>query len=1539
MAASAIQPEEPSRLQLSLIDGHEEAIPAPAQISPAEPTGDELRAAAGLPPLVMPEWEHKTLIDAMRDRGGRKKPAAKPKASLEEIQRTDAALLSLHESLGRNPTSAELKAAGLEIKQISARQRLKKIKGLGDAELVELQRDQVAAGEELKQALETAKAEKAGRSQLTSEEAEALKGKRGCDDKRIAGITRIREASDLPEGFRHWGEHADKLIPCDSIPWTCASGRVVIQINPETPPLNESGRPMKYLFPKGCGGLVGVLAGSEQLVLDPEVPLVIVEGTYQGRAVATALEGSSNPYAVVQVSGCDGWMTGGAPSPEFAHVPLRGREVFFLPDADVKSNRGVYDAAKYLRENLLDEYLAKDVRIVHLPGRGNDGADDILRRHSQEHNQEMVLRWLDKARGPEGKLSNKPPRKPRRASAFFSEQGQFQPLDFWQYLQQKHHLALNGDKAIALYEGGVYLNSDSRRWHKAVEEALGNDFVPQYLNTVSEIGHSSLKVSGREVPTFLKEPWLNVSNCLVDLRTGEIREHTPEVVTTTQLPIEWDPTAKCPTWEALIEEALPGQLERLEDVISQALDWTRSPTKILLLYGASRAGKGLILRVLEQLMGRGNYSAVTLHQLAENRFMVAELHGKRANIAGELKPEEVKDISAVKMLTGEDPIQADKKYGATFTFYSYAFLAFSCNKLPPVNETTKAFTSRVAPFRFTKGYDGCEDLTLGAKLSAELPGILARLVKAWQRRQERGTFIPVDEATRAHFDENIDHVARFLSECTVRLDSANDGMRRSDLFPLWLEWCSDQNLLYAAKTSKQTFHEKVRNQGVNDGKDRKGIYRWPLKVRDGDSDTDGTDEGPKPAVNANDGKKPAVNEEKPAVAKSTANTGDSAKRRQRRQPSGKTTADEKTTAEKPSPDLPTSPKVTERYGQGCQKVAVIAVTPPSDRLVVPGSTDPLIVDLETHSADLLWSGPANGDSFIRLVGTDHGNNISPLALGGHKGPLVAHNGFGFDFLALARHHQLPLLKLSEEGRLVDTMVMALALDPPEPPKNSDGRLSGGQIAKLYSLDKCAARAGVSGKTDDLSKLAFKAARAAGHGKNNQLTNEIAAIGYGLIPQGDPDYNAYLRGDIAATRGVLEHLCPSGELTPYIRREMKIMGRLAAGITLAGTRLDVELCQQRFDEVEAQKAVCRESLINRYGLPTTTADGREASNPLGCKGAAEAITAAAKDLGLELPTTKTGKPSTSKENLRPLLEEAMAAGNSEQVAFFETILGLTGARSVYGTALANLQQDGRIHPRVSPLQTSGRFSITDPGITVFGKRGGRVTERAIFLPDNDDHVLIACDLSQIDMRAVAAHSQDPAYLELFTIDPATGKGRDAHSEVAAAIGFTREDAKAIGHGWNYGMSTNRMAQEGIEPRKAQEFDRKMRKAFPKLVAWRDRVRAAAEKGRRLDNGFGRMMRPNPDRAWTQGPALMGQGTARDLMMEAVLRLPLELVPQLRFLVHDELVFSVPADSWESARDQILEAMTFEWAPPGAALSVTVTGDASRPGRNWAECYAK
>ena len=273
----------------------------------------------------------------------------------------------------------------------------------------------------------------------------------------------------------------------------------------------------------------------------------------------------------------------------------------------------------------------------------------------------------------------------------------------------------------------------------------------------------------------------------------------------------------------------------------------------------------------------------------------------------------------------------------------------------------------------------------------------------------------------------------------------------------------------------------------------------------------------------------------------------------------------------------------------------------------------------------------------------------------------------------------------------------------------------------------------------------------------------------------------------------------------------------------------------------------------------------------------------------------------------LLEWARANDNDRAVLISETVLALNGVRSVYGTVETYMAR-GRVHPEVDARQASGRVSVTKPGLTVFGKRDGRHIEREIFIPE-PGHVLLAADMSQVDMRAIAALSQDPDYRRLF--EP----GVDAHAETSRMVwgtGSRRDEAKAIGHGWNYGRGPRGIAAgAGISLEAAEEFDRAMTENFPTLVEWRTEVRERAAGGDLLDNGWGRLMRPDPDRSWTQAPALMGQGGARDLMMEAVLRLPLDLVPMLRAIVHDELVFSVPADDVDEIRAEVLKAMTFEW----------------------------
>ena len=272
--------------------------------------------------------------------------------------------------------------------------------------------------------------------------------------------------------------------------------------------------------------------------------------------------------------------------------------------------------------------------------------------------------------------------------------------------------------------------------------------------------------------------------------------------------------------------------------------------------------------------------------------------------------------------------------------------------------------------------------------------------------------------------------------------------------------------------------------------------------------------------------------------------------------------------------------------------------------------------------------------------------------------------------------------------------------------------------------------------------------------------------------------------------------------------------------------------------------------------------------------------------------------------------------------------VTTTRTIYQT-IADHVVNGRVHPLIVMRQASGRSSVTSPGLTVMGKRGGRHREREVLLPD-EGQVLISADLSQVDMRGVAGHCQDPAYMALF------GPGKDVHTEIAIQIFGTpdrRHDAKAIGHGANYGLGANRMIANGHNPETVAKFFNGMRDQFPLLMSWREEIREIARSGQYLDNGFGRKMRCDPKRAYTQGPAQMGQGTAADLLKEAMLNLPDRFRPLLRVPVHDELVVSCLKEDAADVSRELEKAMTFEWR------GVPITCDVSKPGDNWGEVSAK
>ena len=97
-----------------------------------------------------------------------------------------------------------------------------------------------------------------------------------------------------------------------------------------------------------------------------------------------------------------------------------------------------------------------------------------------------------------------------------------------------------------------------------------------------------------------------------------------------------------------------------------------------------------------------------------------------------------------------------------------------------------------------------------------------------------------------------------------------------------------------------------------------------------------------------------------------------------------------------------------------------------------------------------------------------------------------------------------------------------------------------------------------------------------------------------------------------------------------------------------------------------------------------------------------------------------------------------------------------------------------------------------------------------------------------------------------------------------------------------------------------------------------------------------MRCDPQRAYTVAPALMGQGGARDIMCEWLLRLRREdpwMLPYLRVMVHDEIVTTCPEDEADRVKAALQAAMTWVWR------GVPILCEISGPGPSWGAVSAK
>lgn len=323
---------------------------------------------------------------------------------------------------------------------------------------------------------------------------------------------------------------------------------------------------------------------------------------------------------------------------------------------------------------------------------------------------------------------------------------------------------------------------------KATTHLSGDLEMPAWL---------SVRDGPRSDPMYRADEFVACSNGLLHVPTRTLRAHDPTYFNRVSVPFPYAADAAAPVrWLAFLDELWPDDPEAIAAlgeffgyVISGRLDLH----KIMLLIGPTRAGKGVIARILKALVGRGNYAGPTLASMATN-FGLSPLIGKPLAIISDARLGGANVNQVVERLlsvSGEDMLTVDVKYREPWTgTLPTRFLVIS-NELPRFGDASGAIANRFLVLTLRESWLGREDHALTDALLVELPGILGWSLDGLTRLQRQGRF-----TEPASSDDAILALADLVSPASAFIrDRCVSGpgheVSCDQLYDEWKSWAED----------------------------------------------------------------------------------------------------------------------------------------------------------------------------------------------------------------------------------------------------------------------------------------------------------------------------------------------------------------------------------------------------------------------------------------------------------------------------------------------------------------------------------------------------------------------------------------------------------------------------------------------------------------------------------------------------------------------------------------------------------------------------
>ncbi len=581
--------------------------------------------------------------------------------------------------------------------------------------------------------------------------------------------------------------------------------------------------------PDGKGGWINKMQGvrrvpynlPEILKMDKDSEVVfVVEGEKDANTLSAL-----GLKATTKEGGAGGW-----PKDVGYNRCFEGANVVILPDNDKTGHEHAQEVALALHP------IAQTVKVLPLPGLTEKGdvSDWVAIGHSKDELLALVeatpywnpasaeLTVIEGGTGQviSGKFS------PTVREKYF-DGGTFVPKLLAEDVLTEESLFSDGH-TLWVYKNGVYLPQG----RQVVERSSISLLDTEYRRArVEEVAYYIEKM--RVADTSLVNPddrVINLRNGLLDWQSGELRPHTPERLSTIQVPVVYDPTAKADKVLDFIEEVLPHDcIDLVFEIFGYCLLPTAKFERAFLLTGTGGNGKSKLIDLLNSFIGRQNVANISFQDLCEHRFKLAGLQGKLINTCADLPAKAIQDISTFKMIVSGDYVNAERKGQDPFEFRPFARLIFSANQLPQVNDVSQAFYRRITviPFnnRFEHGKNADAGLIDKLVTPEELSGLLNLALAGLKQLFQKGNFSQNQSSQEAlaQYRRESDSVLAFVEDKCVVEDYAVCGKAR--LYDEYGDWCDDEGY---TSLGRNKFYRRVQElqPKVHEIKERSGPRLW-----------------------------------------------------------------------------------------------------------------------------------------------------------------------------------------------------------------------------------------------------------------------------------------------------------------------------------------------------------------------------------------------------------------------------------------------------------------------------------------------------------------------------------------------------------------------------------------------------------------------------------------------------------------------------------------------------------------------------------------